>query len=59
MSVDEDGHRCGNAMRAAFFGGGRPGGIACFASERAPTRKDELAQKHDVVSREGGFAAMR
>ena len=40
------------------FGGGRPGGIACFASERAPTRKDELAQKHDVgLSREGGFAA--
>jgi hypothetical protein len=59
MAVHEHGHGRGDAVSTAFFGGGRPGGIACIASERAPTRKDELAQKHDVVSREGGFAAMR
>ena len=60
MAVHEHGHGGSDAVSAALFtGGGRPGGIACFASERAPPRKDELAQKHDVVSREGGFAAMR
>ena len=59
MAVHEHGHGCSDAVSPALFGGGRPGGIACFASERAPTRKDELAQKHDVVSREGGFAALR
>jgi hypothetical protein len=52
MAVDENGHRCGDTVSAAFFGDRRTSGVARFASERAPTRKDELAQEHDVVSRE-------
>jgi hypothetical protein len=45
-------------VSAAFFG--KASGITRFASERAPTRKDELAQEHDAgLAREGGFAAIR
>ncbi len=59
MAVDEHGHGCCDAVSAAFFGGARPGGIAGFASEHAPTGKDELAHAHDIrLAREGGFAAM-
>ena len=57
MPIDEHGHRCGNAVSAAFVGGGRASGIARFASERASTGKDELAQEHDMgLAREGCFA---
>ena len=60
MPIDEHGHRCGNAMSAAFFRGGKRGRIARFASERAPTGKDELAQEHDMgLARESCFAAMQ
>ena len=60
MPVDKHGHRCGNAMSATFLCGGKASGTARFASERAPTGQDELAQEHDMgLAREGGFAAMR
>ena len=60
MAVDEHGHGRGDAVSTAFFGGGRPGGIARFASEHAPTGKDELVHAHDIrLAREGGFAALR
>ena len=42
MAVDEHRHRGSDAVSAALLGGGRTGGIACFAFERAPTGKDEL-----------------
>jgi|GEM_PF-4975718 len=60
MAVDEHGHGGGDAVGAAFFGGGRASSIARFAAERAPAGKDELAQAHDLGrTREGGFAATR
>lgn len=60
MPIDEHGHRGGNTMSAAFFRDGKRGRIARFASERAPTRKDELAQEHDMgLAREGCVAEIR
>ena len=60
MAVHEHWHGCSDAMSAALFAGGKGSGAACFASEHAPTGKDELVQAHDIrLAREGGFAAMR
>ena len=55
MAVDEHRHGGGDAVSAAFFGDRRTSGIARFTAKRAPTRKDELAQAHDMgLTREGG-----